>query len=257
MQNLNVVVVQADLIWEDPNENLRLMENLLKKVSGCDLVVLPEMFLTGFSMRPEILADEVSTLSLQWMKQTAARLNAAVTGSMMLEEDGRYYNALAFVTPEGDISWYKKRHLFSPGHESLHYSPGKERLIAEFRGWRICPLICYDLRFPVYSRNDCNYDLLIYVANWPEARNYAWQQLLRARAIENQCYVVACNRVGRDGNGVEHAGNSCIVNYMGEDIGFGNEQGVYQFNLVAEPLKTHRQSFPVLLDRDGFTLNDV
>lgn len=257
MQNLNILVVQADIVWENPAENLQKTQRLIQSVSDCNLIVLPEMFTTGFSMRPEVLAGETGRLTLEWMMQTAAAKNSAITGSMMREEDGKYYNALAFVTPDGNVQWYRKRHLFTPDSESKHYSRGTERLIVEYNGWKICPLICYDLRFPVFSRNDCEYDLLLYVANWPSVRNYAWQQLLKARAIENQCYVIGCNRVGKDGNNVEHAGNSCIINYMGEEIGFGNAEGIFQFNLGLAPLKEQRTAFPALNDRDGFTLHNV
>jgi predicted amidohydrolase len=175
-------------------------------------------------------------------------------GSFMHFDQGKYYNALAFVNPEQEIQWYYKRHLFSPGDESKHYSAGKDRLVIDYKGWRICPLICYDLRFPVYSRNNCGIDLMVYVANWPQKRNYAWQQLLKARAIENQTYVVACNRIGQDGNGVDHIGNSGIINYLGEEIGFGSDYKVFQFYLNKVSLDEYRLQFPVLDDADQFEL---
>ncbi|HEY1046156.1 MAG TPA: amidohydrolase [Bacteroidia bacterium] len=254
MQALNFTVIQANLIWEDIDANLSLMESLLAKIQQTDVIVLPEMFTTGFSMQAEKLAKDSYAKGLAWMKAIAAAKHSAVIGSLMIERDGKYYNSLAFVNPEGKVEWYDKRHLFTPGEESKHYSKGDKRLIIDYKGWKICPLICYDLRFPVFSRNDVEYDLLIYVANWPEKRNYAWQQLLKARAIENQCYVIACNRIGVDGNGVNHIGNSGIINFMGEEIGFGDAENCFQFNLSKAPLMEIRQQFPVLNDRDNFKL---
>lgn len=254
MQTLNFTVIQPNLIWEDIDANLSLMDNLLAKIHKTDVIVLPEMFTTGFSMQPEKLAKESYTKGLNWMKAMAKAKQSAVMGSLMIERDGKYHNSLAFVDSDGNIEWYDKRHLFTPGEESAHYSKGEKRLIIDYKGWKICPLICYDLRFPVYSRNDVDYDLLIYVANWPEKRNYAWQQLLKARAIENQCYVIACNRVGTDGNGINHIGNSCIINFMGEEIGFGDAENCFQFNLSKAPLQEIRHQFPVLMDRDNFKL---
>jgi predicted amidohydrolase len=254
MQHLNFTVVQTHLYWEDVDANLAHFSMKLEAIAQTDLIILPEMFSTGFSMKPEKLASESRDKTLDWMKAVSKEKQAAVTGSFMNEEDGKYYNTLAFVKPDGDISFYHKRHLFTPGDEARHYSKGNERLIVEYKGWKICPLICYDLRFPVFSRNNVGYDLLIYVANWPEKRNYAWQQLLKARAIENQCYLIACNRIGEDGTGMNHIGNSCIVNFMGEEIGFSNEDQCYSFNLSKQPLDDFRKQFPVLDDRDDFKL---
>lgn len=254
MQNLNFTVVQTRLYWEDINANLAHFDMKLEQVTDTDVIVLPEMFSTGFSMNPEKLAEESAGKTLDWMIEKSRSLNAAIIGSYMNIEAGKYYNTLAFVEPNGKVMKYHKRHLFSPGDESKHFSKGNERLVIEYKGWKICPLVCYDLRFPVFSRNDVGYHLLIYVANWPEVRNYAWQQLLKARAIENQCYVIACNRLGEDANGVNHIGNSCIINYMGEEIGFGNEDQSYSFNLSLEPLLKMREQFPVLADRDEFKL---
>lgn len=251
---MNFTVVQTFLHWEDTEANLQHFSNKLSIISDTDLIILPEMFTTGFSMNPQQLAKESETKGLAWMKQTASQKNTAVMGSLMTEREGKFYNTLFFVRPDGTHESYDKRHLFTPGDESKHYSGGKERLIIDYKGWRVCPLICYDLRFPVFSRNNVDYDLLVYVANWPEVRNYAWQQLLRARAIENQCYVIACNRIGEDANGVKHAGNSGIINFMGEEIGFSNDDNCFQFNLAKEPLSAFRQQFPVLKDRDDFEL---
>lgn len=252
MQILNFTVAQTKLFWEDIHANLAHFSLKLENVNETDLIILPEMFSTGFSMRPEDLAEESGRLSQDWMKNLAIEKQCAVMGSFMHVEDGKYYNALAFVTPDEPTKYYYKRHLFTPGDEAKHYTAGKERLIIDYKGWKICPMICYDLRFPVFSRNDVGYDVLIYVANWPEKRNYAWQNLLKARAIENQSYVIACNRIGEDGNGVNHIGNSCIVNFMGEEIGFGDEDKCYQFNLSKAPLEAFRKEFPVLGDMDRF-----
>lgn len=256
MQNLNFTVVQTSLYWEDIKANLAHFTLKLENVQETDVIILPEMFSTGFSMSTDRLGADSAELTLNWMLEMAKEKQAAIVGSYMnfISETGHYHNTLAFVEPEGKVHFYHKRHLFAPGDESKHYTAGKERLIVDYKGWKICPLICYDLRFPVFSRNTDDYDLLIYVANWPEVRNYAWQQLLKARAIENQCYLIACNRIGEDGNGVKHAGNSCIVNFMGEEIGFANEDKNYQFYLGKAPLHNYRDQFPVLKDRDDFEL---
>ncbi len=254
MQTLNITVLQTDIVWENIDANLARYESQLAQIEGCDLMVLPEMFSTGFSMRPEQLAVEAGNKSIAWMVSLSKQTGSAICGSTMMEVDGKYFNTLAFVTPDGVVQYYDKRHLFSPGDESNHYTAGKDKLIVEYKGWKICPLICYDLRFPVFSRNTEGYELLIYVANWPEKRNFAWQQLLKARAIENQTYVVACNRIGNDGNGVSHIGNSSIINYLGEELGFGNKAGVFSFVIQKEGLLQSREQFPVLSDMDDFKL---
>jgi omega-amidase len=254
MQNLNISVVQTKLFWEDIDANLKHFESKIIEIQDCDLFVLPETFSTAFSMNPKKLAKESSEKTLPWMKKMAMMKDAAILGSFIWEEDGHYYNACAVVFPDEKVNWYFKRHLFSLGDEDKVFTKGEKRLVFEYKGWRICPLICYDLRFPVFSRNTEDFDMLIYVANWPEKRNYAWQSLLKARAIENQVYLVACNRIGEDGNGVNHVGNSCIINYLGEEIGFGNEDKVYQFNLNKEPLLKFRQDFTFLADMDSFQL---
>ncbi len=254
MQALNFSVVQTALFWEDIDANLLHFSEKLDKTGNTDLVILPEMFTTGFSMNPGKYAKESTEKGISWMQNMSDRKGTAVMGSIMYERDGNYYNALVFASPGQAPQFYFKRHLFTPGEESRHYTKGGEKLVIQYKDWRICPLICYDLRFPVYSRNTDNYDVLVYVANWPEKRNYAWQQLLRARAIENQCYVIACNRLGEDGNGVNHIGNSGIINYVGEEIGFGQDDKVFQFNLDKSSLSEYRKQFPILDDRDEFVL---
>jgi predicted amidohydrolase len=213
------------------------------------------MFTTGFSMEPEKLAAESYAKGLAWMQQTAKEKNAAIVGSLMAGEDGKFYNRLLFVLPGGTHYTYNKRHLFGLGQEDAHYTAGTERLIVEYKGWRICPLICYDLRFPVWSRNTENYDLLIYCANWPERRIHHWRSLLVARAVENQCYVAACNRVGDDGSGIAHNGASAFIDYGGTVLSESiNEASTLSYELSYESLQTYRQSLPFLADRDNFTI---
>lgn len=254
MQAINITVVQTTLHWENVDLNLAHFSKKLEPIEQTDLIILPEMFTTGFSMNPENLAKESSEKGLAWMQAMAKSKNGAVTGSLMFEDNGTYYNSLLFVLPDGTYQRYNKRHLFSLAEENQHFTRGHERLIVEYMGWKICPLICFDLRFPVFSRNNVNYDLLIYVANWPEKRHYAWQQLLKARAIENQSYVIACNRLGEDGNGIPHKGGSAIINYVGEEIGFDKDDNIFQFNLNKEPQALFRKEFPFLNEQDQFEL---
>ncbi len=254
MQSINITVVQTQLHWENIDLNLENFTKKLAPIKETDLIILPEMFTTGFSMNPELLAKESSEKGLAWMQAMAKSKHGAVTGSLMHEDNGTYYNSLFFVLPDGTYQRYNKRHLFSLAEENKHFTRGHERLIVDYKGWKICPLICFDLRFPVFSRNNVNYDLLIYVANWPEKRHYAWQQLLKARAIENQSYVVACNRLGEDGNGVAHKGGSAIINYLGEEIGFDKDDNIFQFNLNKEPQDQFRKEFPFLNEQDNFSI---
>ncbi len=202
MDNFLVTLVQSHLDWEAPQSNLDRFTALMEPLAGkTDLIILPEMFTTGFAMQPAPLAESSDGPTLEWMKKMARQLKAVVTGSIIAEEAGKYYNRLYWVEPGGRILHYDKRHLFGMAGEGDHYASGQERLIIDYEGWRICPLICYDLRFPVWSRNTEEIDLLIYVANWPETRANDWCTLTTARAIENQCYVAAVNRIGEDGNG--------------------------------------------------------
>ena len=255
---LTVTTVQIDLIWENKTANFQKMDNLLR---GCetDLVVLPEMFTTGFSMQPEKLADTYIGETLKWMMEKAVALNAAITGSFICGKNGRYYNRLLFVKPDGTFFKYDKRHLFTFGNENEHYTEGVEKLIVEWRGWRICPLVCYDLRFPAWSRNqkaDGYYDLLLYVANWPAARSHAWKTLLTARAIENQSYVVGVNRVGEDGNGILHSGESSVIDYEGAVLfQRSNTEGVNTATLFKDKMEKFRTKFGFLEDQDSFLFN--
>jgi predicted amidohydrolase len=265
MENLKITLVQSPLVWENPGANLKHLDSLLARPAGTDVVMLPEMFTTGFTMKPEKNAEKHEGRGLQWMKQKAGELNAYITGSICVEENGRYYNRLYFTRPDGKYKIYDKRHLFRMGNEQNHYTPGKEKIIADVKGWKIMPLVCYDLRFPVWSRNRwvqksdapvASYDVLLYVANWPEARSHAWKQLLIARAIENQCYVAGVNRIGADGNIIMHAGDSMVVNPLGEIISNTqpHQENVETVVLDYEMLQGLRKKFPVGLDTDAFDL---
>ncbi len=257
MQDLRVTTVQTSLFWQDIEKNLVQFSELLSTLdSSTDLIVLPEMFSTGFTMQPEKWAQTESESAVSWMQAEAQKHQAVITGSLVIEENGQYFNRLFWVQPNGEYSTYNKRHLFSLAKEQDHYTQGKERLIVTLKGWRICPLICFDLRFPVWSRNNHAYDALIYVANWPHRRSFAWKQLLIARAIENQSFVIGVNRVGSDGNQVEHSGDSVVLNPLGEAISSTkpNEVRVETNLLKAEELKAVREKFQFLNDQDGFTV---
>jgi omega-amidase len=255
---LRVSLVQADTVWESPAANRRALEAATAGLAGgTDLVVLPEMFPTGFSMQPERLAEEADGQSVQWMSALARRLDAAVTGSLITRVDGRHYNRLYWATPDGALVHYDKRHLFRMGGEDRHYAPGMDGLVVAWRGFRVAPLVCYDLRFPVWSRrrSGYDYDVLLYVASWPAPRRHAWRSLLVARAIENQCYVVAVNRVGPDGTGASHAGDSVVHDFLGQPlVELGAEAAVASAALDRPALDAFRDRFPAQLDADRFTL---
>ncbi len=252
MENLKVTIIQPDIIWEKPLENLANYANLIASAGNTDLVILPEMFTTGFSMESEKLKEPMTGQSVNWMKNAAVNNNVAILGSLIIEDKGKIYNRAIWVSPDGTIFYYDKKHLFTMGREHLHYSSGSQKTIIEYKGWRICPLICYDLRFPVWSRNAENYDLLIYVANWPAARHHIWKSLLVARAVENQSYCVGVNRTGIDGNGLSYSGDSVLIDAKGIATFLGVKPTVHTFNLNYEELHTFRKSFPVLNDKDGF-----
>lgn len=256
MNNLSITLVQVDLIWQDRTANFLKLEKLLSKSEQIgDIIVLPEMFSTGFSMTPENLWDVPEGESLEWMKVQAKRLDAAICGSLIIKEADQFYNRLYFVRPSGSFEIYDKKHLFTLAGEEKIYSPGKKQLILEYKGWRIMPLICYDLRFPVWCRNTQEADLQIFVANWPERRREPWRALLRARAIENMCYLVGLNRIGEDGNGVSHSGDSGVYNELGDEV-----LSLTPFNEEVKTIKLSRQSmlksrerFQFLSDGDSFT----
>ena len=267
MSTLTITTIQSNLIWEDKAANLRMLE---QKIAGIEekteIVVLPEMFNTGFSMRPEALAETMEGETVEWMKRVSGENGIVLTGSLMIEEAGNYYNRLVWMLPNGQYGHYDKRHLFAFGEEDKHYSAGNKRLIASVKGWKINLQVCYDLRFPVWARQaplssrrgdggEVEYDVLIYVANWPERRSHAWKTLLCARAIENQCYVVGVNRVGSDSKNVYHSGNSLVIDPLGQVLyHMADEEDVNTITLQKEMLEDVRSKFPFWKDADKFNI---
>lgn len=251
-----VSLVQSDLVWESPAENRRSIERLIRDAEDADIYLLPEMFPTGFTMQPARVAGSMDGETVNWMKNLSTDLNAAICGSVVIEENENYYNRLLFVHPDGTIDKYDKRHLFSLAGEEKYYTPGSEKVIVEFRDFKICVQVCYDLRFPAFARNTEDYDLLVYVANWPEVRIKAWDSLLRARAIENMCYVAAVNRVGTDGNGHRYNGHSQVVDFMGDySVAPFEDEAVVAVSLDKDAMLQARQKFGFLNDRDSITVN--
>lgn len=255
MSSLTVSLVQTPLVWEQPQANLELFSQLLLQLpKHTQLVVLPEMFTTGFSMQTN-LAETEDGPALQWMHQQAQRLQIPVCGSIMFKENRRYYNRFVWMNPNGTNHMYNKRHLFSMGNEHLHYTPGTARMLIEYNGWNLFPIICYDLRFPIWLRrtHQFNYDAMLVVANWPDKRIQHWQTLLQARAIENQTYVLACNRIGTDASNTQHSGYSGSIdmqgNWMSKEV---NTQTIITTTLQKEPLQQWRTTFPALDDADTF-----
>ncbi len=260
MLALSVTLIQTALFWEDKNRNLAMLED---KIMGIDektnLVILPEMFSTGFSMRPTVLAETMDGQTIEWMKKISNAKKIIVTGSIIIEDNGHYFNRLIWMLPNGNYGFYDKRHLFAYAGEDQHYTAGNKRLITSVNGWKINLQICYDLRFPVWARQQSNespeYDLIIYVANWPERRNHAWKTLLTARAIENQSYVIGVNRVGEDGNQINHSGDSMLIDPLG-NILFSKEQEevIHSFVLTKDSLNQTRNEFPFWKDADQFNI---
>jgi omega-amidase len=261
MAELLVSLVQTDLVWEDKEANLRHLQAQLHSLRGkTHVVVLPELFSTGFSMQTTKLAEPMEGPTVQWMRTLARELQLIITGSLMIEEGGNYYNRLLWVLPNGTIGQYDKRHLFAYAGEDRYYQQGAKRLIASVNGFKVNLQICYDLRFPVWARQQSQegqpeYDLLLYVANWPERRRLAWMQLLQARAIENQCYVIGVNRVGEDGNQIYHSGDSMVIDPLGEILFTQKDKAcIHTVTLRKEQLQQTRNQFPFLRDADGFEL---
>ena len=278
MSSLTITTIQTGLIWEDKEANLRLLEKkILSLADPAELVVLPEMFPTGFSMRPEFFAETMDGRVVSWMKEIAAKKRIILTGSLIVREGDDYFNRLVWMQPNGVFGTYDKRHRFAYAGEDQSYTAGRNRLITSVKGWRVLPLICYDLRFPVWSRqtraNDDDgtgaiygtgavadgapyeYDLLLYVANWPQRRAHAWKTLLPARAIENQCFVVGVNRVGNDGNGIDHSGDSQVIGPLGEVLyDAADREESYSITLQKETLTGVRQHFPFWRDADHFKI---
>ncbi len=258
---MKVTIIQTQLFWEDRKKNLEHFDALLNKINEpTDLIVLPEMFTTGFSMHPERMAEQHLTVTYNWLLKKAKEKNAVITGSVAVKDGEKFYNRLHWVEPNGNSSFYDKRHLFSMTKENERYTAGKEKIIKAIGNWNCMPLVCYDLRFPVWSRNFRKdtpvYDVLIYSVNWPEARAYPWKQLLIARAIENQCYVVGLNRIGKDGNDYNYAGESLIINPRGEIINQpkANEESIETIALDKVYLDDFRKAFPVGNDADDFKI---
>ena len=269
MSALTFTLIQAKLFWEDAAANRQLFEEKINSIKErTEVVVLPEMFSTGFSMQPEKLAETMDGETVSWMKHIAAAKKIILAGSLIIEEEEQYYNRLIWMLPNGDYGMYNKRHLFAYGDEHNHYTAGNKRLIASVKGWKINLQVCYDLRFPVWARQKTppqqdgaegsgEYDVLIYVANWPERRSIAWKTLLQARAIENQCYVIGLNRVGDDGNHIYHSGDSMVIDPLGEILYHKkDEEDIFTITLDKEHLKTIRTKFPFWKDADQFKITN-
>lgn len=269
MQDLSITIIQTDLFWENPTANLASLEEKIAQISvPTDVIILPEMFNSGFTMNTNAIAEPMNFTTFKWMNQQAKRTNAVVTGSFMVKEDNSFFNRLIWMRPDGSFERYDKRHLFRMGKEHETFTAGTKRLIVELKGWRICPLICYDLRFPVWSRNiflnsetnnqiiRADYDLLIYVANWSEVRSQVWDTLLQARAIENQSYCIGVNRVGQDGMGVNYSGNSAVIDFKGNPLFYQKELEIVNNQVLSKSaLEDFRSKFPVYLDNDKFEIN--
>jgi len=266
MSTLTITTIQANLVWENKAANLQQFEQKIRNLAGkTEIVVLPEMFSTGFTMQTKQLAETMDGETVQWMKKLSAEKKIILTGSVIIEEEGHYYNRLIWMLPNGHYGYYDKRHLFAYGEEDQHFTAGNKRLIASVKGWKINLLICYDLRFPVWARQTptlpgedgtgAEYDLLIYVANWPERRNHAWKTLLQARAIENQCYVVGVNRVGDDAKGLHYTGDTMVADALGTVLYTkANEEDVHTITLQKDTLEETRSKLPFLKDADRFII---
>lgn len=255
MNKINLFLIQTDLDWENPDANRKHFEELILGLDAPGLVILPEMFTTGFSMRSRQLAEDMSGETLGWMKRLSQKTGLAICGSIIISESGNYYNRLLFVTPD-DVFTYDKRHLFSIAGEDASFTSGNQRLVVQWQGWRIMPLVCYDLRFPVWSRNRNDYDMLIYVANWPASRRSVWDALLKARAIENQAVVIGVNRIGCDGEKICYNGGTCLINERGETLvsAVDNATVVLKHTLNLQDLSDFRQKFSAWKDADEFTI---
>jgi omega-amidase len=264
MSTLTLSIVQTNLHWEDPEANRKMLEQKINLLAGkTEIVLLPEMFSTGFSMRPEVLAETMDGPTIRWMRDLASGLGLILAGSLIIEEGGKWFNRLIWMLPTGSFGFYDKRHLFAFGGEDKKFVAGENRLIASVKGWKINLQVCYDLRFPVWSRQGHppdeggpEYDLLLYVANWPERRSLAWKSLLQARAIENQCYVVGVNRVGEDGGHILYSGDSRIIDPSGEILyEKAHDEDLFTCTLDKSELDDWRSAYPFLRDADRFRIN--
>jgi omega-amidase len=255
-ENLKITIIQSELHWENATANRAMFSEKIQNIEGeTDLIVLPEMFSTGFSMNAEKLAEPNDGETLNWMISEAHKNNCAITGSVIISENGKFYNRMFFVFPDGSYKKYDKKHTFTLAKENETYTAGTERIIVNYNGWKICPLVCYDLRFPVWARNTENYDVLIYVANWPKVRTLAWDTLLRARAIENMTYCIGVNRAGFDGNDHEYIGHSAVYDVLGKQItSSAFDEFTETVILEKEHIESNRKHLQFLNDRDHFTL---
>jgi len=253
---MKIALIQSSLAWENPEKNRKKLGEKINAISEhVDLIVLPEMFTSGFTMEPNSVAETTQGETIVWLKHLAKAKNAAITGSLVITENDNFYNRLVFVFPSGEVQFYDKRHLFTLAGEDEIYTAGNQKLIVEYKGWKICPLICYDLRFPVFARNVEEYDVLVYVANWPKTRINAWDSLLKARAIENMSYTIGVNRIGEDDNKHEYNGHSQVVNFLGDYLMEPIEtKGVFIVELNKAELLLARKKFNFLNDRDSFVL---
>jgi len=256
MHDLTVTLIQSALAWQQADANRAHFGRLIHQLDEkADLIILPEMFTTGFTMQPGGLAETMDGPSLAWLGDVAAASGSTVCGSLIIEDKGRTWNRLVWMRPDRSCEWYDKRHLFRMAGEHEHYAAGQERLVTEVAGWRVCPLICYDLRFPVFSRGANAFDLQLFVANWPAARHSSWQALLPARAIENQCYVAGVNRTGQDGNGAAYRGGSAVYDYLGRELVQAAEaETTLSIRLDGAALMRYREKFPAWQDADHFEL---
>ncbi len=259
IQNLKVTVFQAYLFWENIDKNL---QNISLRLSGgvrekTDLIVLPEMFNTGFTMKAEELAEEMDGKTMQWLAKTAASYDCVITGSLIIKDNGKFYNRMIWMLPSGEYQFYDKHHLFSMGDEDKHFTAGTKPVIVELKGWKIRLAVCYDLRFPVWLRNNnADYDILLLIASWPDKRSSHWRTLIHARSIENQSYVIAVNRVGHDGNQVYHSGHSMCIDPYGNTVYYKPEdEDLYTFSINYPDLEKIRRQFPFLKDADRFNLS--
>ena len=265
LSSLHFTIIQSSLFWEDKGANLDMLAQKIRNISEpTEIIVLPEMFNTGFSMQPEKMGETMDGPTIDWMRRLSAEKKAILCGSLIIEEKEKYFNRLIWMLPNGQLGFYDKRHLFAFAGEDEHYTPGNKRLIASVKGWKINLQICYDLRFPVWARQQLNeasgednkeYDVLLYIANWPEKRNHAWKTLLTARAIENQCFTIGVNRVGLDGNNIAHSGDSMVVGPLGEILYHcAQEEDIFHILLQKEEINNCRARFPFWKDADDFTI---
>lgn len=254
-QILNIAAIQTSLAWENPEANRALLQDKIKLVKeGTDVLFLPEMFTSGFTMNAKLIAETMEGITIQWLKKLSAEKNMAIAGSLVIKENGNFYNRFVFVAPNGSIECYDKRHTFTLAGEHEVYASGEKKVIINYKDWKICPQICYDLRFPVWARNVEDYDVLVYVANWPKKRIKAWDVLLQARAIENMSYCIGVNRIALDGNGYEYTGHSAIYTPLGEELIYTESDEIIYATLYKNEIDTYRKGLKFLNDRDQFTV---